>query len=55
MHLLLSLALLGVPQTRVPPRSYPSATFGGERRVFVYTPADARAPAGLIICLWGAD
>ena len=55
MHLLLSLALLGVPQTRVQPRAYPSATFGGDRRVFVYTPADAHAPAGLVICLWGAD
>jgi enterochelin esterase family protein len=55
MHLLLSVALLAVPQTRVQPRTYPSAIFGGERRVFVYTPADGRAPAGLVVGLWGGD
>jgi enterochelin esterase family protein len=56
--LLLAFALVAVPQARVESRTYPSAIFGGERRVWVYTPppaAAARPSAGLLICLWGQD
>jgi enterochelin esterase family protein len=54
--LLLSAVLSAAAQPRVQPRTYPSAIFGGERRVIVYTPpAGDRPPAGLVICLWGQD
>lgn len=43
-------------QPHLQPRTYPSEVFGGERRVWVYTPPSATArPAGLLICLWGQD
>ena len=54
MHVLLAVSLIAA-QPRLPPRAYPSAIFGGERRVFVYTPAGNTPPAGLVICLWGGD
>ena len=54
MHMLLAAALLAA-QPRLQPRAYPSAVFGGERRVLVYTPPGNAAPSGLVICLWGND
>jgi enterochelin esterase family protein len=50
-----AIALLAAPPGHVQPRTYPSAIFGGERRVLVYTPAGTAPPSGLVICLWGND
>ena len=55
MSLFLAMALLAVPQARVEARTYPSAIFGGERRVWIYAPAAPARPAGLVVCLWGQD
>lgn len=57
MPLLAALAWLTAQPALVQARTYPSQVFGGERRLWVYTPpsgATAR-PAGLLICLWGQD
>jgi enterochelin esterase-like enzyme len=58
VHLLAlaALALLATPQTpNLHPATYPSAVFGGSRKVLVYAPPGGGAPAGLLICLWGQD
>jgi enterochelin esterase-like enzyme len=46
----------GVPHGEVVERSYDSKILGRAQRIWVYTPpAASGAPAGVLICLWGAD
>jgi len=53
----LALALLAaISPSRLEPRTYASNIFGGDRRVWVYTPMTRPRPiVGLLICLWGQD
>jgi enterochelin esterase family protein len=59
VQIMVAVALVSalLPAPRVERAAYPSKVFGGSRAVRVYTPpADiAGKPAGLLICLWGAD
>jgi enterochelin esterase family protein len=58
VHVLLTgvLALALLQPARPEAVSYPSRIFGGQRQVFVYTPAGSQAPStGLVIFLWGHD
>lgn len=52
----LALILLGqaaAPVSRFQEQSFASAVYGRPQHVWLYTPP--AAPAGLLVCLWGAD
>jgi enterochelin esterase-like enzyme len=52
----LAVAILAqgyAPGSRLQEQSFGSAVYGRPQHVWLYTPA--AAPAGLLVCLWGAD
>ena len=52
--LVFALPPAGTQAGRFEEQTYDSKVYGGPKRVWTYTPA-AGNPAGLVVCLWGAD
>jgi len=52
--LMFALQTVGTPAGRFVEQTYDSKVYSGPKRVWTYTPAGGN-PAGLVVCLWGAD
>jgi enterochelin esterase family protein len=52
--LAIALQAAGTPAGHLDEQTYDSKVYGGPRRAWTYMPA-AGNPAGIIVCLWGAD